>query len=365
MDRFNDEDLAEFGEEPQKGQDRGLLLDKIFNKLRMMPGNKGRIEPSYNQNPSMNIDSNYDIHADGSYGRGSSGGFNIKRGDDVITGLNYDTSNGRQWAGTGSGSNNIHFGGMPDGGVIFPQSFPQQEQDPNWIGPWAGPPMFIQPAPPASTTPSSGSSGTTIGTAGSSGDGVTASPGNGTGGSTTMPPHEKAAALVRAFGGGERARIQQMGPPILVPMGSVPGLRSLGRVNQKQNDVVLPGQQRPMYGKIVLGRPKFGQSVDMNNRFSTNSFNTNNGALTLVRFNKPSVGVNWNQKNNRDDQFGMGGSGQTQMGGGQRGRGGGFRSLEPYEEPAQRQRAPPIIKYVPVVEIVKRRRMKAVLADPI
>ena len=303
LDRFNDEDIAEFGEEPVKYQDRGLLLDKLFNQIRMMPGNGiGRIGQS---------DRRYDGYLN------SNSGFNVVAGNRPIYGLNYGSNN--NW-----GSGMASYGGM---GMFGYGDVPR-----------AGPPVFVVPAPPDSQS----KSGTTAAPDGAS---TTPNPNGTAAGTTTMRPDVKADALVRAFGGGEKPRIEQMGPPILVPLGSVPGM---GKLPMGRKKVLRPGEQESMYGKIMLGPPKFAQLTDANSNKGDGFRSAGTSPLTLVRYHK---GARENAN---------AGLGQVDA----RSRF-GYRSIEPYQ-PSQTfvRKAPPVIKYVPVIETVVRRTMKASLVDP-
>ena len=367
LDRFNDEDLAEIDELPIKSRARGLLLDKMFTKGRGLPGSSGagamKNEASGNMGGRL-------------FGR-TSGGFGYTEGDQTRLGLGYGSDNDWSFNGQGTG----FASGSGSAGV------------PNWFSwipgagaPMAGPPMFIVPSPAGTTTPAPGATGTSATTADPSA--TTAAPG-----STTLKPADKAEALVRAFGGGERPRIQQMGPPVVVPMGSVPGLRSLSGMNKPL--IVKPGEQMPLYGKIVLGPPKFLQSVaasdpasggesSVNGKLAGGGSGTwgirnrNKAGLQLIRWNKPAQGVNFANSGDYGGSFGGGQSFGNQYTGqapdfgfgdmiANFGRRGGFRSVEPYNPPpapAAAKKAPPIIKYVPVVETVKRKRLKAILVDP-
>jgi hypothetical protein len=347
LDQFNNEDIAEFGDDgPVRPSDRGLILDRLFNSRKVLPsGNSAAGDVGEGH---AVISSMYDgLTAYG--GRSaSSGSFNIMRGDDVWTGLNY--GNNREWGTmmqSGMQAGRGYYYGSPNSGAYDPFS-----SDAGYAGPYAGPPMFIVPAKPVTTTAVPGSTDASA---------TTAAPGaEGNDSVTTMKPEEKVNALVHAFGGGEKPRLQQMGPPIIVPMGSVPGLKGVGGMSQAPPRQLAPGERPPMFGRIILGPPKWAQAVDMSAGASRQRYNSNQGGLTLVRYNKPVTGIQYGNQNMRSDAFQT--SSQRDAQAARR----GFRSLEPFDDRANgAARPPPVIKYVPVVETVRRKRMKAVLAEPV
>lgn len=331
--------MEEFGSQPQKPVDRGILLDALFNR-RHQEDPKG-----------FHAGLGGDANAGAGFGlnRKNTGGFGITTGNGQLFGLNYGSAD--EWGGDAKGW------GMGNGGS-------------GWYygGPYAGPPMILRPAKSptkagsaaASTTPSPGS------TTGSSdeGDDETTSESDGgastteSSGGSTLSPIQQSEALVKAFGGGEKPSIQQLGPPIIVPYGSVPGMRGLMGIAKAPRGVK-PGEQIPMYGKLVLGPPKFAQSVFQGRGAGGAGFGFNHqgkGFMTLVKNNKPMIGANYGTENGFGNSMNFGGNGNAAANA-------GFRSVQAVQPMVQQN--PPVIRYVPVIETVRRRRMKAILAQPV
>ena len=309
---------------PYKPEDRGLLLDKMFRK---MPRNSG-------------------------------GGWYDFGGGGTQYGLNYGTAD--EWGGDANG---FRIGNAPGSSYN------------GYSGPYAGPPLIIQVqnpvmmppnAKPATTSKTTKKPEST--TAGEGGDDETTTEGDeesesstdsesSTGGgstespSSTMSPYAKNLALVRAFGGGERPRIQQMGPPIIIPMNSVnlPGLRGLDQL-QAAPQKAPNGKTPPFYGKIVLGPPKFASAWDGSPRNSKKGQKGQNSFFTIL------------QQQQRGMSGGQGDCCAQLMGGGQR----SIQQQPQRQQPQTPQSGqPPVIRYVPVIEYVKRRRMKGILAEPV